>query len=479
LIIADEKGDWGFPSPYLHDRRGPGYVLMSLVFDSLVWKDSQGAFVPALAESWSLDAAGATFSIHPEARWHDGRPVTADDVVFTVEMFRAYPYLSLDLSTIRTVRKTDDRTVRFEFEHPFAPFLANIAGMMPIVPRHIFEPVGNPLTLAGEKAAIGSGPFTLVRYDRVQGATLFRANPAYHLGAPRIHEIAFVRMSPPAAVAGLEKGTVGLATNVPVRQVDALKAAGVRMMVHDMGHPVRLKFNHERPALADARARRGLAQFIDRPRIIETAYLGWGEVWDPRGCAPLADPADDPLPFDPEAGQRLLLGAGWQQDDDGAWTLPSAFDLIALRSYDGVARLVTQQLETQGVSVSLTLLDRGAFDDRLRRGSYDLALTSYGMLGDPDVFRHGVLGTRPGSDRYTDDPALVEALMAQTRETDPDKRAALLAQAGERYLQALPSFAMVSPRRVVGVAADVPVFFTPGGLAHGIPSVLNKRAFLP
>ncbi|GEO82686.1 ABC transporter substrate-binding protein [Pararhodospirillum oryzae] len=480
FVIADEVGDWGIPSPYLHDRRGPGFILTSLVFDTLIWKDATGAFVPSLAETWTVDDTGATFTLHPKARWHDGVPVTADDVVFTVGMFREFPLASLDLSRIQSVRALDDHTVRFEMTQPFAPFLATIAGVMPIVGRHLHGAVETPMTLGLPQAAIGSGPFRLEHYDRVQGATLFRANHAYHRGRPTVEEIAFVRMTPPVAVAGVRKGTVDLATSVPVRDAESLAAAGVRLLVHDTGHPVRLKYNTRHPVLADGRVRRAFAHFIDRKRVIETVYLGWAVPWDPRGLAPLADPARDPYPFDPGAGQRLLEQAGWSRTPDGPWIRENEavrLDLLAPRAQESLARLIGQQLGAQGLGVAVRLLDRGAFDEALRQGAYDLALTSHGLLGDPDVFRQGVLGTRPDSDRYTANPDLVAALEAQVTQTDPARRQALLARAGELYARDLPSYVLVSPRRAA--VAPEPFFFTPGGVGPGVPSVLNKLAFLP
>src|SRR4030042_6511910 len=84
IRIADSKGDWGYPNPYRHYPRGPGYIRMSWVFDTLVWKDREG-YVPALADSWSYDPAkmAFTFNLNPKAKWNDLQPLTADDVVFT------------------------------------------------------------------------------------------------------------------------------------------------------------------------------------------------------------------------------------------------------------------------------------------------------------------------------------------------------------------------------------------------------------
>ena len=85
IRIADGKGDWGYPNPFNHYPRGPGYLRMSMVFDTLVWKDDKGV-IPALAKSWRYDPDSLSyiFELQEGVSWHDGKPFTAEDVVFTI-----------------------------------------------------------------------------------------------------------------------------------------------------------------------------------------------------------------------------------------------------------------------------------------------------------------------------------------------------------------------------------------------------------
>ena len=101
IRIADSKGDWGYPNPFRHYPRGPGYIRMSWVFDTLVWKDRKG-YMPALADSWSYDPGrmAFTFNLNPRARWHDDQPLTAHDVVFTIEYFKKHPYSWISVDDI-------------------------------------------------------------------------------------------------------------------------------------------------------------------------------------------------------------------------------------------------------------------------------------------------------------------------------------------------------------------------------------------
>ncbi len=484
LVIADGRGNWGAPSPYLHDRRGPGYVLTSFVFDTLLWKDESGALVPSLAESWREEGEGTqfTFTVDADARWHDGRPVTAEDVVFTFDYLRSNPYYSVDVSVIRAVVAIGEREVRFDLDRPFVPFLANVAGSMPILPRHVFSDVDNPRRFSDPEAFTGSGPFTLKVYDPVQGRYLFEANADYHLGAPAVGELAFIKMAPAAALAALEKGEVDVISSVRGERTETLNAAGLKTLTYQMSHPVRLKFNHAKDVLADPRVRHGVAHLVNRRRLIETVYLGQADLWDPRGLSILTSSDDDLYPYDPAAATGLLTEGGWRQDDGGQWDDASGQDvalkLVAMKRFDALARMIAAQLQDGGIKTSVLLFDRGGVDAALKRGDYDLALTTYSVLGDPDIFRHGIIGNRTDSDHYTADPELTALLTEQVWETDPERRAAMLDRAGELYAQALPSFNMLSERRTVAMREDVNLFFTPRGLAFGIPLVFNKRAFL-
>jgi extracellular solute-binding protein family 5 len=123
VTIADERGDHGLPSPFTHAPDGVGYALTMLVFDSLLWRDRQGHLVPALARQWreSEDRLAVEFELHPQARWHDGQPVTAGDVAFTFDYFRQHPNPFMDVSAVAGVDALAGgfpaRSVRFAREH--------------------------------------------------------------------------------------------------------------------------------------------------------------------------------------------------------------------------------------------------------------------------------------------------------------------------------------------------------------------------
>jgi peptide/nickel transport system substrate-binding protein len=126
---------------------------MSWVFDTLIWKDQKG-YVPALAESWSYDPGrmAFTFNLNPKAKWHDGRPLTADDVAFTIELFKKHPYQWITVDDVSRVEVQGPHKVVIYLAKPYSPFLSDIGGTMPVMPKHIWQSVDNPQAYNEPKA---------------------------------------------------------------------------------------------------------------------------------------------------------------------------------------------------------------------------------------------------------------------------------------------------------------------------------------
>ena len=98
--------DYGYPAPYAYYPRGPGYCRMSLIFDTLLWKDENGSLIPALAKEYAASPDGKvwTFKLDTNAKWHDGQPVTGEDIKFTVDYMQKNPHPSFT-SEVRRIDK--------------------------------------------------------------------------------------------------------------------------------------------------------------------------------------------------------------------------------------------------------------------------------------------------------------------------------------------------------------------------------------
>ncbi|CAA9471138.1 MAG: Oligopeptide ABC transporter, periplasmic oligopeptide-binding protein OppA [uncultured Solirubrobacteraceae bacterium] len=181
-------GDDGSLTPYTFES---GYAFMSLVYDTLTWRDAAGNPKPWLARSITRDASGlvVTVRLRPDVKWHDGRPLTADDVVFTYRFMvdRPHPRFTAQLQDIERVDRVAPLVVRFTLrrralgleDQPFAD--------VPILPRHLWSGLPrNRRAPAG--LPVGSGPYRLTRYRR-GSSYRFDANRDYFRGTPSVPRI--------------------------------------------------------------------------------------------------------------------------------------------------------------------------------------------------------------------------------------------------------------------------------------------------
>ena len=180
-VLRLSGGNQGFPSPFGY-QRGGGYIQASYLYDTLLWKDSTGEVLPWLAAALprrSADARMYTFDLRDNIRWHDGRPLTAEDVVFTFQYFAAQreagklsqQIIVEPVPDIAEVRATGPRTVEFRLNAPVATFLQfGGAGAVPIVPKHIWSGIDNASMASDTQLLVGSGPYRLESYSRGEGS---------------------------------------------------------------------------------------------------------------------------------------------------------------------------------------------------------------------------------------------------------------------------------------------------------------------
>jgi peptide/nickel transport system substrate-binding protein len=178
----------GTLTPYTFEL---GYPLVTLVYDTLLWRDASGAPQPWLARSVtrSDDGRRLTVRLRDDVRWHDGRPLTAEDVAFTFEYIAEnfQPRFTPQLAGVEAVRATDRLTATIDLRRPSLGFEDQPLADMPILPRHLWDelPEGSS---APRGLPVGSGPYRLVSAERDAGYVL-RANRDYFKGRPRVGEI--------------------------------------------------------------------------------------------------------------------------------------------------------------------------------------------------------------------------------------------------------------------------------------------------
>jgi peptide/nickel transport system substrate-binding protein len=484
LTIADSTGDWGFPSPYAHYSRGPGYVRMSLIFDTLIWKDENG-FVPALAEKWQYlpDENAYVFNLRKGVSWNDGEPFSAQDVVFTINYIKDHPYQWVDTGIVEEAETLDDSTVKITLKEPYAPFLDQVAGTMPIIPEHIYKDVSNPEDFQEAKALTGTGPFKLVNYDKAQGTYLFEANENYYQGSPKVKRIRFVKVSDEMAAAALKKGDVDAAV-VQGEMVDELEHDGFTVIEGSHDSNVKLMINHKKEPLSDVRFRQALAYAINRQALVDTAIRGFGLPGSPGLYASdneWYNPDQEQYAYDPARTAALLEELGYTRDGNyySKGGRPLELEMLVTSVNERAGEMIKQQLEQAGIKIDMRSVDPKTLDSLVGEWNYDLALSGHGGLGgDPNVLNKVITGQGFNSARYDADPELNDALKKQNAEMDPGKRKDLVCKAQEIYARDVPALSLYYANTYWAFDDKVDFYYTHGGIGSGVPIAINKMAFV-
>ena len=486
LTIADSTGDWGYPSPYGHYARGPGYIRMSLIFDTLIWKDENG-FVPALAEKWEYlpDEKAYVFHLRKGVTWNDGEPFTASDVAFTFDYIKKHPYQWVDSSIVSNAETVDDNTVKITLKKDFVPFLDQVAGTLPILPEHIYKDVTDPTNFKDPKALTGTGPFKLVNYDKAQGTYLYEANENYYQGSPKVKQIKFVKVSPEMAAAALKKGDVD-AAGVPGETVEDLKKVGFTVIKGSHDWIGKIMVNWRKAPFSDVNFRQALYYAIDRQDIVNTGLRGFGLAGSAGLYAsdnPWYDPSEEQYAYDPAKAGKLLEELGYQKKDGSQYytkvSKPEPIEMLVTSTNENIGELIKKQLDKAGIQITLRSVDAKTLDSLVNSWQFDLALSGHGGLGaDPAILKNAILGTGFNSNGYKEDSKLNELLDKADSETNPEKRKELVSQIQEALAQDLPALPVYYTDSFWASNDKVGFYYTFGGVGSGVPIALNKMAFV-
>ncbi|WP_199261192.1 ABC transporter substrate-binding protein [Paracoccus binzhouensis] len=487
LVVTDSRADRGMLAPYLHSRNGIAYLYTSYVFDSLVSQDRQGRPAPGLAASWTTSPDGLTADLQMDtrARWHDGKPVTARDAAFTFAYMARRPYPFVSLKNVAGAEALSDSHLRIRLKTRDAGLVSGLLMALPILPEHIYASQEAPERFTAPEAATGSGPYRLAGYDKVQGRYMLEAVPDYYAGAPRFPRLMIVAMAPDAAIRALRGGEIDVISDLPVERAALVEAQGLQVVRARSGHVTKLAFNHR--GLFGARAmRQALAQALDRLAILditapngagalaETGYFQQGSPWR-------EDRADPAWPHDPARAAELLEAQGFTRDGAGRWRRagsPVTLRLVSDESQARVAQVVADQLDTFGFGVDLRLMERTALQALPPGGDYDLLVASVSTTGDPGDIATRVTGEAWNADRYAGDGRIAAALEAARQAATPEERLAHLHAFQRLYAEELPSLMLVDPVMAAAHGGRIALDFMPDGARIGIPTAIDKSAFL-
>jgi len=403
---------------------GQSEHIDELLFDGLVARDVSFHFIPALAERWEQpNPLTLIFHLRGGVRFHDGRPLAARDVLWTINSMLSGAVISpkaAAYAAVDTLEAPDERTVVFHLKHADNFLLTNLStGAFGIVP----EGSGRDFW----QHPVGTGPFRFVSQQIDQDVVVER-NPLSWTAVPKIARVRFA-VVPDAITESLEleKGSGDVAINsLPMDSLPVL-ASRPNLKVEDVpGTQVQyLAFNLRDPLLKDARVRQAIACAIDRSLIIRTLMLGH------------AQPAESLLPashwawsgdvarydYDPARATRLLDETGHAPGANGV-----RFHLAMKTSNDEGIRLLAavlqQQLAKVGIALDLRSYEYATFYSDVTRGAFQMySLRWIGGNEQPDIFSYAFSTARfspKGANRSHYSNAQLDALLddaAQSEDT--------------------------------------------------------------
>lgn len=471
---AEPRGLHPLLSPSVWTRR----IMLGPVFQTLVRYvpppagagSGLGSYQPGLARSWRIQLQGTEIiiEIDPDARWHDGRPVTSVDVQFTLDTVRdlkgRVDHLRGALANVEAVELVNPRMVRIRLRQPDGWALRALAEI-PIIPRNVYEP-----DLTGGGRIVGSGPYRLA--SQGDGVVHLTRWDDYRGPRPAIPDLEFVYQADAAvALMAAKRGELDLVPALaPEHWPEQPSAPGLSMSFRALElRPPRFRyalFGATTPPTDDALVRKGLGFLIDRKKIAQEIDDGLtrpvaGPIW-PGG--PGDGPAPAPPELDPGAAGRLFDEAGWiDRDGDGIREKGGQklrLEVLALESSNGrpgaEVGKVLDGLRRAGIGIELRVGTDAVLRNRLRDGHVNLAFLEWNGAVDTDLAR--LCGTG-GADNLGgfSSRRVDRALAALASVWEPASRAPLVGELAAALADEVPvtGIVAVAPqglihRRVVG-----------------------------
>lgn len=458
---------WDSPPPHFNPLTAVSpmqrWVFVTVMSPLVVPNPEAQEFEPELAESVEIDPDGSTYTytLHPEARWHDGEPVTTADVAMTYRLAldpatesRLTGRFSLirgsedftagDADEVAGIVVEDDRIITFEMEFPNGLFTAEVAEL-PILPEHILgdvDPVDLPQHDFFFRDVVGCGPFKFVRHEPDQLVEV-EANPDFYRGAPNLSGMTFhiIESSDTIEIA-MGRGEI----DMPIFDGGSAEFSLYERFIEEEGFRIDSTsgttligygWNHRVEDLQDPRIRQAFLHAIDRERIVEAFNGNNGSIFNSFMVHPWYQEEEwaDQYPFDPDRARELLEEAGW----DSSRTVN--VNVITLADEESRAMVAAEQqmLAEVGFNIEFQEMEAPVWVENFYDNyDFELVRVTFGTFADPDGFLNFHMHTGSANAFGYANEELDELIDAGRREVDQDARAEIYQEINEEMLETLP-----------------------------------------
>jgi peptide/nickel transport system substrate-binding protein len=398
--LADAKVGGTLKAAFDHDPAGfdpakatlgMSHAVIEQVYSTLMALDADAKPYPDLAESVEISKDGLTytFKLRSGVKFHDGTPLSAEDVKFTIERLKdpktGYSY-SAQLTPIKTVEVVDPLTVKMTLSEPSGPLLINLAFPgSSIVSKKIVES-GHDLNAE----PIGTGPYKFVSYQPRTVIVMERNPDYYEKPKPYIERLEYHIISDATAITtALQAGVVNFSNVIPAKDWESIKAnPHLTAAPIEGGRWFWIMVNNTKPPFDNPKVRQAVAYAIDRQAIVDAVFYGlatpilggvvpswnWGYAPQVKVFSPNADPAK---------AKALLAEAGY----------PNGFDAMFLVGSDwpqliAIAPIVQENLKAVGINVKIETMGSTEYMDKVWGGANYQLSDMYWLspLADPDDF---------------------------------------------------------------------------------------------
>ncbi|WP_431285343.1 ABC transporter substrate-binding protein [Humitalea sp. 24SJ18S-53] len=476
--------------PARSTARSAGEVIYMLS-DTLVSMDYDMRTIrPGLAERWEVSPDGKTYTFHlrTDVTFCDGRAMTAEDVVYTINRWIAPATRSpvaWRAGPVKEIRATGPHTVEYELNEPFSELLSQLTLFFAsIVDRATVERLGDNFGVQGFN---GTGPYCWVSWTPRQDVVLQR-HPTYRWGPPiyenrgpaQVERVIWrVIPEPTARLAALQTGAGDATQYIPTVAIDQLRRVPSVSVTTQPNYlwDFYMAFKVDKPFVSDPQARRAMAMAINKPAMVRAIWSGHATA-AVNIINPVAldyDAASDALVpgFDPPGAMRLLDEAGWRMGPDGVRVkdgVRASFLVYGINNLDNQrqSEIMQQALRRVGVEMQIQLFDATVAWGRMSTQEFGAVFLSYPYFSAGDALNLYFQSTqRPSPNRMNWNSRETDAWLATSRSaTDPAQRATALANVQRQLAEANVWITTAREQLYIGASNRVT-----GARAHGLYGV--------
>lgn len=445
--------------------------MVSLIYSGLLRPDNKGSLIPDLAEKFEISDNGLsyTFTLKPDLVWQDGKPITSDDIIFTIQQAKDPNTKSPRRAGWEGVEieKLGDLSVRFFLEKPYVPFLEN--AVIGILPKHIWkEAMSEQMTFSEFNIKpVGSGPYKIKKINKNSSGIITSyeliSNKNFNFGKPHIKNL-ILRFYPSEKdlLSAYLKGSIDSISAITPQSAEKIKRGSSNLKTLSLPRVFGVFFNQNNAQIfSQKEIRSSLNLATDKKRIIDEVFQGFGTKIDypiPAGTFGALSSEEDN--FSPEKAKALLLKNGWTfNEKEKIWEKKIKKDILRLEfslttsdtpDLKQTAELLKSMWENIGAKVKVKIFEIGDLNQNaIRPRKYDALLFGEVVGRDPDPFAfwHSSQRNDPGLNIALYTNIKVDKLLEQARTiSDDDERREKYEEFQREVVKDTPAVFLFSPK---------------------------------